>query len=474
MNIRSFFFFILGTILIFSCNKFKSAKSDFVIFSNDTVFFDTIFTQIGSTTNAFMVYNKHNYPVKLDKIFLNGNKNSKFRINIDGVSQNSIDDVVIEANDSIFVFVEVTINPGKDSLLVEDSITFVSGTNRQKVVLTAFGKDVHLINSKTLSTQTWVNDKAYLIYNYAFVDTSQTLTIEPGVEVYFHNNSGLFVAGTLIANGTYEKPILFKGDRIDNQAFYKDKPGQWRGLFFMQGSSNNYLNYLTLKESIFGIYVDSSMNMNFPTLVINNSQISRCSNIGLCLFNSYVIALNSIVSDCYMNNVSMFVSGKYEFYHCTIQNDYSYAGRTSPSVGIQNYLKLKNGSTISGDISTVFFNTIIYGNIENEFVVNSYSSGTISLLLKNCLVKIKNTDTSAVFFQNCLFNKDPDYTDRFKLDYTIKNNSPAINKGFLDIVLNNNQLLRFDINQTDRLQDNKPDIGAFEFKETERLFFRIQ
>ena len=227
---KNIFFLLSALFVVLSCNRFKPAQSDIVSFSNDTVFFDTIFTQIGSTTNAFMVYNKHNYPVKIDKIFLNGNKNSKFRINVDGVSQNTVEDVIIDAQDSIFIFVEVTINPGKDSLLVEDSITLLSGNNRQRVILTAFGKDVHLINSRILTTQTWENDKAYLVYNYAIVDEGQTLTIEPGVEVFFHYNSTMYVAGTLIADGTMDKPITFRGDRIDNQDFYKDKPGQWNGL----------------------------------------------------------------------------------------------------------------------------------------------------------------------------------------------------------------------------------------------------
>mgnify|MGYP005846392277 CR=1 FL=1 len=463
---KNIFLIIYAIFIVLSCNRFKPAQSDFVSFSTDTVFFDTIFTQIGSTTIAFMVYNKHNYPVKINKIFLNGNPNSKFRINVDGVSQNTVEDVIIDAQDSIFIFVEVTINPGKDSLLVEDSITFLSGNNRQSVILTAFGKDVHLIKSQTLTTQTWVNDKAYLIYNYAYVDSGQTLTIEPGAELYFHYNSGLYVAGTLVANGTFEKPISFKGDRIDNQTFYKDKPGQWNGVFFLPSSSNNILNYLNLKESVYGIYVDSALNTNYPKLIINNSQINRCSRIGLCFINSYVIVLNTIVSDCFLNNLAMFNSGNYEFYHCTIQNDYSFAPRNSPSLGIKNYLNINNKITY-GNITALFFNTIIYGNNENEFVVDAYTNGNISLILKNCLVKVKNSDTIASFFQNCIFNKDPEYKDKYNLDYRLKNNSPAINKGFFDIVQNNQSLLRFDMNNTDRLADQMPDIGAIEYKQTD-------
>jgi subtilisin family serine protease len=64
--------------------------------------------------------------------------------------------------------------------------------------------------SGTLITQTWTNDKTYLITNNISVPTGNTLTIEPGTVVKFNGNFNLSIRGTLIADGTEDLPITFK------------------------------------------------------------------------------------------------------------------------------------------------------------------------------------------------------------------------------------------------------------------------
>ncbi|MEA3452243.1 MAG: hypothetical protein U9Q83_10130, partial [Bacteroidota bacterium] len=196
-------FILLITIIavLFSCNRINNANSGKLSFYNDTVFFDTIFTQIGSTTKMFTVHNQTNKAIKIDRIFLLGQNSSKYRLNIDGSPENEAENIIIDAKDSLFIFVEVTINTAKDNLIEEDAILFVSGDYTQKIILYAVGKDVHLINSKILQTQTWIDDKPYLIYNSVLVDSLETLTIEPGVEIYSHRYSNIYVKGTVIANG---------------------------------------------------------------------------------------------------------------------------------------------------------------------------------------------------------------------------------------------------------------------------------
>ena len=76
--------------------------------------------------------------------------------------------------------------------------------------------------SGTLITQTWTNDKTYLITNNISVPTGNTLTIEPGTVIKFNGNFMLSVRGTLIADGTADLPIQFKSNTA----------GTWDKIFF--------------------------------------------------------------------------------------------------------------------------------------------------------------------------------------------------------------------------------------------------
>jgi len=48
---------------------------------------------------------------------------------------------------------------------------------------------------------TWVSDSTYIVTGDVYVDYDDTLTIEPGVMVKFYNYYGLYVYGSLFANG---------------------------------------------------------------------------------------------------------------------------------------------------------------------------------------------------------------------------------------------------------------------------------
>ena len=452
-------------ISILSCNRINNADYGTLNFSSDTVFFDTIFTYVGSTTKILQVYNKSNKPVKIDKIYV-ANSNTKFRMNIDGQPGNYADDIVIDANDSMFIFVEVTIDPTKDDLIEADSLIFISGSNQQQVLLYAVGMDVHLFNGERLQTQTWVNDKPYLIYNSVLVDTDQVLTIDPGVQIYSHRNSFIIVSGTLVCNGDKDNPISMRGDRIDDE-YYLDKPGQWGGIYFLPGSHDNFINYTKITEGFYGIGVDSSINLNYPTLFLNNSTIAHCSYMGLMGKNTSITALNSVIADCGVHNVGLLFSGVYSFYHCTIQNNYTASVRNSPAVGIMNYTKDENNNLhYEGFISAYFANSIIYGNQKTEFIVSAYdTTNSLAFTVQNCLLKLdlQYTDTSLAMYQNVLVNQDPQYVDIDTFDYHLSENSPCIDKANFEIDNNNATYLQFDMDGIDRLINSKPDIGAFEF-----------
>ena len=174
---RTRFKYLLLLLLLpagyFSCERYEVYRGSdaWLGFSTDTVFFDTIFTTIGSATRRFRVYNSNDQPVEISSIELAGGASSVFRMNVDGISTDHATDVEIPPKDSLYIFVEVTLDPNNlDSLLlIHDSILFNTNGNMQDVKLMAWGQDMHLFRRDTIRTSTWINDKPYLIMDLLVV-----------------------------------------------------------------------------------------------------------------------------------------------------------------------------------------------------------------------------------------------------------------------------------------------------------------
>ena len=231
------------SLLAFRCQPQRTYIEDGdakLAFTLDTLYFDTVFTTIGTVTKSFRIKNPNNQFIKIDDISLAGGYNSVFRINVDGVPGIRFKDLEIAPKDSMFVFVEATLDPNEsnDILLIEDSIFFQTNGNLQHVNLAAWGQDVHIIREGYIDEATvWPNDKPYLIIDYLYVDSLASLTIDPGVTVYMHYNALLYVDGSLEIKGTLEEPVRFQGDRLEE--FYRDKPGQWRFIYLSEDSHHN-------------------------------------------------------------------------------------------------------------------------------------------------------------------------------------------------------------------------------------------
>ena len=149
-------------------------------FTVDTLYFDTVFTTIGTVTKSFRIKNPNNQFIKIDEITLAGGKSSVFRINVDGVPGTRFSDLEIAPRDSMFVFVEATLDPNEtaDILLIQDSILFLTNGNLQDIDLVAWGQDVHIIRGGYLDEPvTWTNDKPYLIIDYLYVDSLSSLPL---------------------------------------------------------------------------------------------------------------------------------------------------------------------------------------------------------------------------------------------------------------------------------------------------------
>ena len=472
---------VIIILVISSCrkNNFITDSNAKLKFSKDTVYFDTVFTGIGSAVRHLKVFNPHDLPINLSEIKIAKGIESNYRINVNGIPANELHDIEIGAKDSIYIFVDVNIDPSNDEIIEHDQIMFYTNGNIQAVDLIAYGQDIHLINDSVIDTQIWTNDKPYVVYNSMALNENESLTIEQGVHIYFHRNSRMIILGTLTVNGTYEDPVIFEGDRLNGHSSiffendsldnYDDVPGQWEGIWLTKLSKDNYINFAEIKNAVTGIQVDSTQNSN-PQLSIHNSKIEHHSYAGIFTQMSKMLATNCLIDDCGYYNIAFTRGGNYEFYHCTIGN-YWHGARTTSALYINNYFQHPDGSLYVYDLNKAYFgNCIIWGNTDTEIDADGYTDQGIQFnyLFENSIVKIdpeSNINTNDEnHFLNIILNNDPIFADYYEFDFMLNEQSPAINAGNIDITNSYLELLNFDLNNISRTTDISPDIGCYEYQ----------
>lgn len=321
-------FITLGAL--FACDgldeNYSTNPNHRLSFSADTLSFDTVFTSVGSATKQFMVYNRNDAPLNIERIIQASPATSGFHINVDGRKGDVFDNVRLAAGDSMFVFVEVNVNPtDKDNpLLIQDSILFTCNNVTQTVLLEACGQDVHMIKGgKTLTEDTdFTRRRPYLVYDSLVVARGVTLNIESGTTLYFHNKARLVVDGTLIAKGTRDLPVTFRGDRLDfvldDQLPYDRTPGQWDGIVLRAESFDNVLEHAIVRNGSLGIVCEAS-EPSEPKLKLSNSQVTNMDGNALTAVNCRIEASNSELSNA-TAGVALLSGGSYSFTHCTLAN----------------------------------------------------------------------------------------------------------------------------------------------------------
>ena len=224
---------LAGIWLILLPVLWSSCRTDFdavpsagnLEFSRDTVFLDTVFSNIGSSTYNLKVYNRSREDISIPEIQLSLGEASRYRLNVDGISGSSFGNIQIPARDSIFIFIETTVDIsdlGQTQFLYSDAIEFDSGEHQQKVPLVTLVKDAVFLypkkyedgsietiylgqdeNGDEVSIQGFLledgelhftNEKPYVIYGYAAVPSGKTLKIDPGARIHFHQDSGLIIS----------------------------------------------------------------------------------------------------------------------------------------------------------------------------------------------------------------------------------------------------------------------------------------
>lgn len=499
---RYFVTFIICVVLISisSCRKDFSTIQSFgeLAFSKDTVYLDTVFTNIGSSTYNLKVYNKSSNAITIPSIELENGNASNYRISVDGVPGKSFQNIDILANDSIYIFVETTIDYNAvTNPLYTDKILFDTGNNQQDVDLVTLVQDATFIypgkdpitmkiDSLTLdgkpttikgrfltdSELTFTKTKPYVIYGYAAIPENKTATIEAGAKLHFHDNSGLIVdrKATLKVNGTLSEQVIFEGDRLEHR--FNDVPGQWGTIWMRAGSKDNEINYATIKNGIVGVLVDSIGSATTPTLHIKNSQIYNNSNYGILGRQTNIRGDNIVVGNTGQSALACTIGGTYNFTHSTFANYWSNGLRQLPAVLVNNFYTYTDQNNqevvVTSDLHAAnFTNCIVAGNNNIEFVLDNVTGSIFNYNIQNSMIKFNDTNnsfdnnteldfTDTNHYQNIILNGTYHFKDPFMNQFIIGQNNSGINQA----EINSAQLLPLDILGNNRT--TSPDIGAYQ------------
>ncbi len=294
------------------------------------------------------------------------------------------------------------------------------------------------------------------------INAGATLYIEPGTEIIFNGNYGIFCFGTIYAEGNKNQKTLFHSSSAEH----------WAGIT-LSGSSNSYFNYCSFVNAYktYGgaIYSENSSNteLNFCSFEKNNADngaaiyaFNSDFYINGCIFQENTVAYNGgaiyfnqstnqIASSVFIKNYASNMGGDIYFNLCTnstiINNTFfkSYA--------------LNGGSCIFSydsyvDISGCYIESMSdSGTIEND-------SGTVYISSSNVVGGENNISGVNPANIYSIYDLEPQFVDSTSYNFRLLSTSPFIDKG-TEITY-----YETDADGNPRYNGSMTDIGAYEFQ----------
>ena len=450
---RHLLFILFIPALLLCCDPLARPGHGPVSFSADTISFDTVFSSTGSSTRELRVINKGSDPLLIDRIFLGGGSGSPFRLNIDGAPATEKERTVLAGGDSIFIFVDVNIDPNGEAspLAVLDSVVFESGSFSGRVILEAWGQDIWLFDDVITGTERWTAGKPYVIKGSLTVDTAETLTLEAGTRVYFHYGASMTVAGRIVAEGKADSPVLMATDRLEPG--YEDVPGRWKGISFPDCSSGGMLVYTEVRNARLALAISGNRS-SVTELRLENVKLMHNTVAALAAWDAEVFAVNSLFAHTGFSTVYLSGRGVYEFIHCTLANRWEYGLRSEPVM----FVGVSGGNLPEVAVT----NTVISGNLTNELFIDATSEMAAGrFMADSSLIKVDTTRSTwytSALFRHVITKPDPRFIEESTYDYRPDTLSPLLD------ISGKSEAVSWphDIRNMSRPTGAGPDIGAYE------------
>jgi hypothetical protein len=452
----------------------------------DSVKFDTLFSGVPSPTQRLYIYNRSGKNLRIKKIFVEGGESSPFKLTLDALAGQTHLDYELAKGDSLYAFFtyqkEVTRDEDvSDRLIVElDNVVY-------RITLFARTLDARFFRFDTADCNSVLpNDKPVVIDGPLYVPEGCTLTIPAGSKLYFTARrdknfnfvSRIDVEGTLLVEGVKGAEVLMTNFRLNEN--YQELAGQWYGLIFRPNSRGNSVKHALIKNGTIGVRVDSSAVTNRAKVTLEQTDVRNMS--AYCVYAvGYspdtgrapgVAAVNCVFSRAGESVCALVLGGWYEFLNCTFYNDNEVSARHGLTVSASNARQYKNenGETISENfpMRVALLNSIVWGVKEWSFAyaVADFDAPkpTTFVLLRNIFRARRESAPElydALERAGNFMNRDPMFENPFKRDFRIRASSPARDAAeplFAPF---------YDFNLNPRPFGPAPDIGAFEFSQSE-------
>lgn len=466
-------------ILLFSCaedDSFTQSPSALLSVVRDTITLDTAFSNVPTPMRTFWVYNHSGKNLRCKSVVLSGGNQTGFRVNVDGAYLSDkqgyqVSGIEIRNNDSARVAVELTsaYNREKEAQLVEDKLVFVleSGV-RLPIVLRGYSWDAQLMRGLRIQRDTTLSgDKPLVFYAPIIVEQGAQLTLAAGTTLYFHDNAGIDVLGSLLSQGRQGREVILRGDRLDhmfNYLPYDRTAGRWQGIHFRASSYGNELTYTDIHSAYNGIVCDSS-NVSSLKLNLSNCTVHNCQGYGIKSTDTWIQLNNCQLSNT-LHDCLYVLGGRLEANQCTLAQFYPFSTQRGAAFHLSNSVngvshplllsKVQN-SLITGYADDVFKGQRVDSVAFNyEFVDDVMRTPQLTTEDSVHFVRVifENTKDTANYGQKHFMNID---ANLLKYDFRLAKQSTAISKA------NVSTALPTDRNGNSR--DNHPDIGAFEWKQ---------
>lgn len=394
-----------------------------------------------------------------------GGSSSAFRINVDGNQGPEVNNVEIGAQDSIYIFVSVTINPTVANLpfVIQDSIRVTYNGLSRQVQLDAWGQNANFLRGRTLTGNTvWNNNLPYVILGGLRIDTTATLTIPAGCRIYLHADAPIIIDGSLVVNGNNSRGdttrVIFQGDRLDRD--YRDLPAAWPGIYLRGTARDNIFTHAIIKNAYQSVVLEKpSVNAN-PKLILNECTIDNGYDAGILCVQSSLRARNCLISNCGLN-IGLLRGGDYDFSHCSsVAYSNNFVQHKNPVLYAANFTK-ENNIVTARPLTAQFRNCLFWGEsglVDNEVVVEKDNGAAHSVTFGATLWRVQSSPANAVFnAADIVNNQNPQFetvnANTRSFDFRLKTGSPAINKG---------AAIGVAIDQDGKPRVGAPDLGCFE------------
>jgi len=463
---------VLGMMACSDDDSFTTSASYRLTFSVDTVKMDTVFSRVTTSMRSFWVYNRSGDGIRCSSIRLAKGNQTGFRVNVDGTYLGQTAgfqtrDVEIRNKDSIRVFVELTSveNGMTEPQKIEDDLVFTleSGVE-QKVNLNAFSWDAEILSDVVVSQDRVLDgEKPTVIYGMIRVEEGATLRIAAGKTVYFHNNGGLDVYGRLVTEGTAEKNVVLRGDRIDRMFDYLPYDmvsGQWQGIHFYESSYDNVIDYTDIHSTFTGITCDSAA-LDRQKLTLRNTIVHNCQGAGVTMRHCKVSMENCQLTNT-LGACLDILGGDIQLNHCTLAQFYPFDSNRGPALSFAADEKNPLERLLCE-------NSIVTGYAEDVVMGSQADSATFEYQFVASVLRTPEVDDTARFHQivwedvkdTAAVSGEKHFKlidiDQQRYDFHLLQRSTAVG-----IALPTSAL---PVDREGKPRDEKPDAGCYEWKE---------